>query len=415
MAKQTINLGTGELTGDGESIRSAFDKINNNFDELYTQDSSDVVLSAINASLIPDTDVAYDLGSATNRFRDLYLSGSTIDLGGTTLSIVGGNLQIGGTDIADVVAAAGASPFDQDLNTTDNPQFNRVGLTAGEINVVAGTDFNLYVTPDGVTSHNLNFGTDGTLTTTSFNGTLTGNVVRVHDEALTLTTSQTGPDPTPWLWNFTNTYGSGLSISIPRADWSFIYSESYGIASATITGTGFGDGVTPQTVSVDDSADPIVITVSDPEADAFVNGENYALAISETVTQLTSNLTFGIDGTLTTSGTISVPQITGVGLVSTPVNGDLYIVSANEGGTVTNVLYNNNPTYGAYQSHQGTVDFSNAYRVLGPDKTPASSIGAVGDKAKEIAFDANYIYYCTADYDSVTNIWKRVAWSGDTW
>ena len=35
MAKQTINLGTGELTGDGESIRSAFDKINDNFDELY--------------------------------------------------------------------------------------------------------------------------------------------------------------------------------------------------------------------------------------------------------------------------------------------------------------------------------------------------------------------------------------------
>jgi hypothetical protein len=35
MAKQTINLGTGELTGDGESIRSAFDKVNDNFDEVY--------------------------------------------------------------------------------------------------------------------------------------------------------------------------------------------------------------------------------------------------------------------------------------------------------------------------------------------------------------------------------------------
>jgi hypothetical protein len=35
MAKQTINLGTGELTGDGESIRSAFDKINDNFTETY--------------------------------------------------------------------------------------------------------------------------------------------------------------------------------------------------------------------------------------------------------------------------------------------------------------------------------------------------------------------------------------------
>ena len=35
MAKQTINLGTGELTGDGESIRSALDKVNDNFNEVY--------------------------------------------------------------------------------------------------------------------------------------------------------------------------------------------------------------------------------------------------------------------------------------------------------------------------------------------------------------------------------------------
>lgn len=35
MAKQTINLGTDELSGDGESIRNAFNKVNNNFDELY--------------------------------------------------------------------------------------------------------------------------------------------------------------------------------------------------------------------------------------------------------------------------------------------------------------------------------------------------------------------------------------------
>ena len=41
MAKQTINIGSGELQGDGESIRSAFDKINQNFDELYNNLGSD--------------------------------------------------------------------------------------------------------------------------------------------------------------------------------------------------------------------------------------------------------------------------------------------------------------------------------------------------------------------------------------
>ena len=47
--------------------------------------------------------------------------------------------------------------------------------------------------------------------------------------------------------------------------------------------------------------------------------------------------------------------------------------------------------------------------------TPASSIGVSGDTAGDFAFDGNYIYYATADYDGATNIWKRVAWSGDTW
>lgn len=36
MSQQTINVGSGELTGDGESIRSAFQKVNSNFTEIYT-------------------------------------------------------------------------------------------------------------------------------------------------------------------------------------------------------------------------------------------------------------------------------------------------------------------------------------------------------------------------------------------
>ena len=42
--------------------------------------------SSINQSLLPDTDIAYDLGSATKQWRDLYLSGNTIFLGGATIS-----------------------------------------------------------------------------------------------------------------------------------------------------------------------------------------------------------------------------------------------------------------------------------------------------------------------------------------
>jgi hypothetical protein len=39
--------------------------------------------------------------------------------------------------------------------------------------------------------------------------------------------------------------------------------------------------------------------------------------------------------------------------------------------------------------------------------TPGSAIGAVGDEAGTVTWDADYIYICTADYDGITAIWKR--------
>ena len=44
--------------------------------------------------VLPSADVTYDLGSSSNRFRDLYLSGSSIDLGGVTISSDGTSLSM---------------------------------------------------------------------------------------------------------------------------------------------------------------------------------------------------------------------------------------------------------------------------------------------------------------------------------
>jgi hypothetical protein len=47
---------------------------------------------------------------------------------------------------------------------------------------------------------------------------------------------------------------------------------------------------------------------------------------------------------------------------------------------------------------------------------PARSFGAVGDTAGLVALDADYIYYCTANYvNNSTNIWKRTAWADTSW
>ena len=44
-----------------------------------------VIYSTLDGSIIPDSDEAYDLGSSTNKFRDLYPSGNTITLGTTNI------------------------------------------------------------------------------------------------------------------------------------------------------------------------------------------------------------------------------------------------------------------------------------------------------------------------------------------
>jgi hypothetical protein len=47
---------------------------------------------------------------------------------------------------------------------------------------------------------------------------------------------------------------------------------------------------------------------------------------------------------------------------------------------------------------------------------PTSSKGSQDDEEGSVAFDGEYIYYCTQSYsDGQADIWKRVAWSNDTW
>jgi len=64
---------------------------------------------------------------------------------------------------------------------------------------------------------------------------------------------------------------------------------------------------------------------------------------------------------------------------------------------------------GAYAN----IKINNNSLIVSTSKTPASSIGASGDKQGMIAWDNDYIYVCIADYDGSTAIWRRssaVSW-----
>jgi hypothetical protein len=96
MAKQVINIGTMADNKSGDPLRTAFTKVNENFTELYNRPVG-ANLSAVSTDILPDVDVTRDLGSPTKRFKDLYLSGNTIDLGGAKISAdLNGNVAIPG-------------------------------------------------------------------------------------------------------------------------------------------------------------------------------------------------------------------------------------------------------------------------------------------------------------------------------
>ena len=161
MAQKIINVGTDANYGDGEPLRSAFIKVNENFTEVYADisalkagaivadvkgtivgDDSTILVDGVNSSInlagtvkgdiVPDTNVAYDIGSATKRFKDLYLSGNTINLGGTTLSVATGKLQVGGTDVGSTISFG---------ELTNKPNtLAGYGITDSQATLVSGTN-----------------------------------------------------------------------------------------------------------------------------------------------------------------------------------------------------------------------------------------------------------------------------------
>ena len=75
MAKQTIN--------NGDQLLSVRNKMNENFDELYTDKLTSAELTALrlilqhwevdsNGNLLPKTDITQDIGNANNRVNDIY-------------------------------------------------------------------------------------------------------------------------------------------------------------------------------------------------------------------------------------------------------------------------------------------------------------------------------------------------------
>ena len=77
MAKQTINIGTTANDGTGDPLRTAFDKVNDNFTELYSDDAGDVdSVNGQSGTVVLDSDDIAE-GSTNEYYTEAKVSANT--------------------------------------------------------------------------------------------------------------------------------------------------------------------------------------------------------------------------------------------------------------------------------------------------------------------------------------------------
>jgi hypothetical protein len=115
MAKQTINIGTRANDASGDTIRDAFDKVNDNFNEIYTELGN------------PGTDLKF---SGATISTDQTNQNLTLDPNGTGSVIVTGDLSVSGT-ITGTISISDVATFVGDDSTGTS-------ITSGETFKFAG-------------------------------------------------------------------------------------------------------------------------------------------------------------------------------------------------------------------------------------------------------------------------------------
>lgn len=90
-----INTGTSSNKGDGDTLRSAFNKINQNFQYLSTFTGAN--LTAVNGNISPSATNTFTLGTATTVWKSLYLGPSGVSINGNILTVnQAGDLTLNG-------------------------------------------------------------------------------------------------------------------------------------------------------------------------------------------------------------------------------------------------------------------------------------------------------------------------------
>ncbi|NDB79545.1 hypothetical protein EB155_06735 [archaeon] len=112
------------------------------------------IAGPVSGSLVPTSDSAFDLGSSTSKFKDLYLSGTTLHLGSSTIKSTGSTIEFSnpiklGNGTGDVPVQANLIPTTDSLFNLGSPSNKFHSLYLANSTIYLG-DAALSVTSDGL-------------------------------------------------------------------------------------------------------------------------------------------------------------------------------------------------------------------------------------------------------------------------
>ena len=183
--------------------------------------------SAVAEHILPATDLTYDLGSTSSQWRSLYVGTSTVYLGGTALSVANGAVTLDGSP---------ANSFDQDVNTTDSPNFVNLGLAGTEgagyasLSITIDRNFVIGLNDTVTGSKVFEFGRDGSFSVpgdTTFNANIyggTGDRLWLGGSAEEGTPQISLPnnaDGASQSLSINNSQGGGVEIITGGGNWLF--------------------------------------------------------------------------------------------------------------------------------------------------------------------------------------------------
>ena len=297
MARQVINIGTTANDGTGDPLRTAFDKINDNFVELYGADNNLNTLDANldvnnyvittgitngNITITPNGTGNINLGSIT-------INGSTISSNDSTQITVAENIQTTGTlNVDGTTTIGGATTLNTSLTLASGAtvsEFSTDGTMAGNSNTAVPTENAVKTYVDAqVTAQDLDFTADDSTT----NSIDLGSEVLEFKGGTGITTSA---------------FNNQVNINIDSTVATLTGSQT--LTNKTLTSPTINGATMTGSVSIDN------ITINDTDITTSSNA-NLTLNPGGTGTiQLSANT--AITGTASVSGTLTTADVTTVG------------------------------------------------------------------------------------------------------